>query len=257
MSTNIYTDYLERPACAYCVKTGHASTCQVHLRPVSANIQYEGLQSLIRFEWGSGKSKEGSPRKKSPKPEPIVIVLTPPDSQSETLSTESRTPSIPPSPNPFEAISDTVEFESFPDPQIDSEAIDRITTIARNEAFHLVHSWPLGNGTGFETPDLPYVHFFMNQLPNVLWFAGINEPVTRYIMARARDQPVLHHAVLCTSAALLAERSKSEPSRYLEHKQKTLALLRGHIDKMEIDEGVAAAVFFMLFVDIGREGARS
>lgn len=78
-------------------------------------------------------------------------------------------------------------------------------------------------------------------------------------MAKARDQPVLHHAVLCTAAALISERagSKSEPSRYLEHKQKTLSLLRGHIDKMEIDEGVAAAVFFMLFVEIGREGARS
>jgi hypothetical protein len=78
-------------------------------------------------------------------------------------------------------------------------------------------------------------------------------------MAKAHDQPVLHHAVLCTAAALVSERagSKSEPSRYLEHKQKTLALLRRHINNMEIDEGVAAAVFFMLFVEIGREGARS
>jgi hypothetical protein len=95
-------------------------------------------------------------------------------------------------------------------------------------------------------------------MPNYLWFAGITEPVNRYIMAKARDQPVLHHAVICTSAALLSERLQTDPSRYLEHKQKTLALLRKHIDDLEIDEGVAAAVFFMLFVDIGvDQGARS
>jgi hypothetical protein len=141
---------------------------------------------------------------------------------------------------------------------MDTEAIERITAIARTEAFHLVRAWPLGNGTGFETPDLPYVHFFLTQMPNYLWFAGITEPVNRYIMAKARDQPVLHHAVICTSAALLSEQLQTHSGRYLEHKQKTLALLRRHIDTLEIDEGVAAAVFFMLFVEIGvDQGARS
>ena len=224
---------------------------------ISANIKYEGLQSLIRFEWGSGKSEE-PPRKKSPRTNPAP---TPPDSQSETVSTTTvpRTPSIPPTPNPFDQTVDPADCEFNPvEPDVDNdEAIEQITAIARNEAFHLVHSWPLGNGTGFQTPDLPYVHFFMTQLPNVLWFAGITGPVTQHIMAKARDQPVLHHAVLCTAAALLAERSRAEPSRYLEHKQKTLALLREHIDNLEIDEGVAAAVFFMLFMDIGQQGARS
>lgn len=76
-------------------------------------------------------------------------------------------------------------------------------------------------------------------------------------MAKALEQPVLQHAVLCTSAALVCERNLSDPSRYLEHKQKTLALLRRHIDNLEINEGVAAAVFFMLFVEIGHSPARS
>jgi hypothetical protein len=137
------------------------------------------------------------------------------------------------------------------------DTISRITEIASTEAYHLVRSWPLSNGTGFETRDLPYVHFFMNQMGNYLWFAGITSPVTRYIMHQALDHPVLHHAVVCTSAALLAERNLTGPSRYLEHKQKTLALLRNHIDNLEIDESVAAAVFFMLFVDVGEVGARS
>ena len=25
----LYADFVERPACAYCVKTGHGSTCKV------------------------------------------------------------------------------------------------------------------------------------------------------------------------------------------------------------------------------------
>jgi hypothetical protein len=116
---------------------------------------------------------------------------------------------------------------------------------------------PLSNGTPFETIDLPYAHFFMTQMPNYLWFAGIDQPVIKFIMTIALDQPVLQHAVLCTAAAMLSETGKSAPSRYLEHKQKTLSLIRGHIDNLEIDEGVAAAVFFMLFVDIGHIGARS
>jgi hypothetical protein len=97
----------------------------------------------------------------------------------------------------------------------------------------------------------------MTQMPNYLWFAGIDQPVIKFIMTIALDQPVLQHAVLCTAAAMLSETGKSAPSRYLEHKQKTLSLIRGHIDNLEIDEGVAAAVFFMLFVDIGHIGARS
>ena len=64
---------------------------------------------------------------------------------------------------------------------------------------------------GFETRDLPYVHFFMNQMGNYLWFAGITSPVTRHIMAKALEQPVLQHAVLCTSAALLSERNMTGP----------------------------------------------
>jgi Fungal specific transcription factor domain len=151
-----------------------------------------------------------------------------------------------------------VEF-AVPEPQADEndEAISRITEIARTEAYHLVRSWPLSNGTGFETPDLPYVHFFMNQMGNYLWFAGITQPVARYIMAKALEQPVLQHAVICTSAALLSDRNVGVPNKYLEHKQKTLGLLRGHLNTMEINEGVAAAIFFMLFVDIGHTGARS
>ena len=49
----------------------------------------------------------------------------------------------------------------------------------------------------------------------------------------------------------------SDRARYLEHKQQTLALLREHIDNLDINDSVAAAVFFMLFVDIGEAGARS
>jgi hypothetical protein len=219
-------------------------------------IQYEGLQSLIRFEWCSGETEEPA-RKISPKASPLpTVLLTPPESQIETISLLSRS-SIPSTPELLDYTSDTVEF-SFPEPDNEDEIISQITDIGSTEAFHLLRAWPLSNGTGFETPDLPYVHFFLNQMPNYLWFAGITQPVNRYIMAKALEQPVLQHAVLCTSAALLSERLLTDPSRFLEHKQKTLALLRGHIDRLEIDEGVAAAVFFMLFVDIGVDsGARS
>ena len=161
-----------------------------------------------------------------------------------------------PTPGPSDdSASDTFDY-SVADTDRTDEAISRITEIARTEAYHLVRSWPLSNGTGFETRDLPYVHFFMNQMGNYLWFAGITSPVTKYIMAQALEHPVLHHAVICTSAALLAERNLSGPSRYLEHKQKTLALLRNHIDNLDINDSVAAAVFFMLFVDVGDAGAR-
>jgi hypothetical protein len=150
---------------------------------------------------------------------------------------------------------DSFDFNSFLETDTnDDKAISRITETASTK---VVRAWPLSNGTGFETRDLPYVHFFMNQMGNYLWFAGITSPVTRYIMAKAPEQPVLQHAVLCTSAALLSERNMTGPSRYLEHKQHTLSLLRGHIDNLDINESVAAAVFFMLFVDIGEAGARS
>lgn len=171
----------------------------------------------------------------------------------DTIQSIPTTPTSGPS---EDSGSDSLDF-SYTETDGSDDAISRITEIARTEAYHVVRFWPLSNGTSFETRDLPYVHFFMNQMGNYLWFAGITSPVTRYIMAQALEHPVLHHAVVCTSAALLCERNLAGPSRYLEHKQKTLALLRGHIDNLDIDDSVAAAVFFLLFVDVGDVGARS
>jgi hypothetical protein len=210
---------------------------------------------LIRFEWCSGEPEEPL-HKESPQNKPTPTLLTSPDSQTQTpqfpgiLSTS-------PTPSPIDFIQEPVDSFLPTDQDISDEAISRITEIGSTEAFHLVRSWPLSNGSGFDTRDLPYVHFFMNQMGNYVWFAGITSPVTRYIMTKATEEPVLRHAVLCTAAALLAERNITGYSRYYEHKAKTLALLRGHIDNMEINESVAAAVFFMLFVDVGEAPARS
>jgi Fungal specific transcription factor domain len=200
---------------------------------------------LIRFEWCTAEPEEPT-RKTHPK-----VLPTTPESQLPTpLPTNSI--SLPSTPDAIESNTDSV-----PDEDVGDDVVARITKRATTEAFHLVRAWPLSNGTGFATRDLPYVHFFMNQMGNYLWFAGITSPVSRYIMAKALEQPVLHHAVLCTSAALLSERTLTGPGRYLEHKQHTLTLLRGHLDRLDINESVAAAVFFMLFVDIGEAGARS
>jgi Fungal specific transcription factor domain len=246
----------ERPACAYCIRTGHASTCTVinpRLPPVADHIQYEGLQSLIRFEWCSADTEE-SPQQKSPKP--TGIIPTPPEShqQSPSITTISSPALSFPSPPAISITSPSTTGNE--EDQVD-ETILQLAETARQEAFHLVRFWPLSNGTGYETQDLPYVHFFMNQMGNYLWFAGITQPVSRYIMNKALEEPVLQHAVLCTSAALLSERTMTGPSRYLEHKQRALALLRHHIDNLEINESVAAAIFFLLFTDIGEVEARS
>jgi hypothetical protein len=205
---------------------------------------------LIRFEWGSGQNDEPTHKPVPAKPlSPATTISAPISDQPSPLSPLAF---INDSPAPVPATDSALDD----DEDLDIETISRLTAQAQSEAFHLVRSWPLSNGTGFTTPDLPYIHFFMSQMPNYLWFAGITAPVTQYIMAKARDQPVLQQAVLCTSAALLAEISRQKPSKYLEHKQKTLVLLQRHIDELEIDEGVAAAVFFLLFVEIGHEGAR-
>jgi len=223
------------------------------LESISNHRQYEGLQSLIRFEWCSGDTAETA-QKKSPKP--AGVIPTSPESylQSPSISTViTSSPSFP-SPTVITSTSpSTVEQEND---QLD-ETISQLTESARQEAFHLVRFWPLSNGTGFETRDLPYVHFFMNQMGNYLWFAGITQPVSRYIMSKALEEPVLQEAVLCTSAAMLSERTMTGPNRYLEHKQRALALLRHHIHNLEINESVAAAIFFLLFTDIGEVAARS
>jgi Fungal specific transcription factor domain len=185
----------------------------------------------------------------------VPALPTPPESGVETLSlVSSHAPTVVSTPN-SEYTSDTVEFR-FDDFLRTEDSTNTISILSEMEISLALHA-PLSNGTPFETIDLPYAHFFMTQMPNYLWFAGIDQPVIKFIMAKALDQPVLQHAVLCTAAAMLSESGRSPPSRYLEHKAKTLGLLRGHIDNLEIDEGVAAAVFFMLFVDIGRNGARS
>lgn len=210
---------------------------------------------MIRFEWCSGEPEE-VPRKERPRNTSTPKLHKSPGSQIHTPPIPPYE-STPPSPSPIDFVQESVDESTSTDQDTSDEAISRITEIGRAEAFHLVRSWPLSNGTGFETHDLPYVHFFTNQMGNYLWFAGITSPVTRYIMSKAMEEPVLRHAVLCTSAALLSERNITGPSRYYEHKAKTLALLRGHIDNMEINESVAAAVFFMLFVDVGEAPARS
>ena len=122
--------------------------------------------------------------------------------------------------------------------------------------------WLLSNGTGFETTELPYIHFFMTQFPNDRWASKLSHPIATYLVMKATDQPVLRHATVAV-AALLASNDSQHPLdkhdaafRYLEHKQKALHLVRQRVMNVDIDGYVAAAIAFLLMTEIGNPGAR-
>ena len=122
--------------------------------------------------------------------------------------------------------------------------------------------WMLSNGTGFETTELPYIHYFMTQFPNDRWAAKLSHPIATYLVMKAIDQPILRHATVAV-AALLASQESQKPLYthdadfcYLEHKQKTLHLVRQRVMKMDIDGYVAVAIAFLMMTEIGDPGAR-
>src|SRR6202022_2619939 len=94
--------------------------------------------------------------------------------------------------------------ENFPGPFRDTESAignelvydTSMAKVAPMETVHTLSPWPLSNGTGFETMELPYVHFFMTQMTKYLWFPGISQPCANLILPKAMNQPGLHHAML-------------------------------------------------------------
>src|SRR5271155_5152968 len=49
--------------------------------------------------------------------------------------------------------------------------------------------WLLSNGTGFETTELQYIHYFMTQFPNDRWDARLWHPIATYLVMRSADEP--------------------------------------------------------------------
>jgi len=131
---------------------------------------------------------------------------------------------------------------------------------AVNPATPLV-PWLLSNGTGFETTELPYIHYFMTQFPNDRWASKLSHPIATYLVMKATDQPVLRHATVAV-AALLASHDPQKlythdaDFRYLEHKQKALHLVRQRVMNVDIDGYLAVAIAFLLMTEIGDPGAR-
>ena len=136
------------------------------------------------------------------------------------------------------------------------------TTIRASNALSPIVPWLLSNGTGFETTELPYIHYFMTQIPNDRWESKLSHPIATYLVMKATDQPVLRHATVAVAALLASNESQNlldmhdANFQYLEHKQKALHLVRQRVMKVDIDGYVAVAIVFLLMTEMGDPGAR-
>jgi len=221
-----FADTVERP-CSYCVKTGHASSCEVeHHSHSRSNKKYNGLEALIRFDKKSiACAKPSIPRRKPPKKDQGC--------PEKDTSTDITMTSIPSSPS-ADSISSSARSTPPPPPQS-------------------LQRWTLCNGTGFETRDVPFIHYFLDRFPGDRWFSRLAAPIASYMMANSLNAPVLHHATICVSALLASNDPFSQPvpapaciERYFEHKQKALQLARHHLETDDICASLAVAIVFLL-----------
>ena len=119
-------------------------------------------------------------------------------------------------------------------------------------------SRPLSNGTGFDTNELPYVHYLLNRNPRDRWFAELSQSISVYTILTAMDHPVLRHATISMAAFLASQDPQERPEpesvciyRSLEHKHMALQLLRRRVATLDIDENVAGAISFLLSSELG------
>jgi hypothetical protein len=117
--------------------------------------------------------------------------------------------------------------------------------------------WPLSNGSAFDTADLPYVDYFLTRFSNSREFAHLSKPIANYMISKAADHDVLRHATI-SGAALSASRKchdilspEISNLRHLEHKQKTLQLVRRRLEMSDIDGPVAIAIAILHGTEMG------
>src|SRR5271170_5020341 len=118
-----------------------------------------------------------------------------------------------------------------------------------------VPKWVLSNGTGFETQDIPFIHYFIDRF--------FIPPIAIYMVTNTMTAPVLHHAILAIAALLASREPLEQPQpthvcieRYLGHKQKALQLVRNHLETQDIDGHLAVAVAFLTITETGNPAGR-
>jgi len=98
--------------------------------------------------------------------------------------------------------------------------------------------------------DIPYLHFFVMNMGNMLTYAEWFPKVVTEIFSRIPESPVLRHSVLAVTSLHVDNALHRPLVRGLTHKQHAIAALQTALSTAEITEDVAISIFLIFWLDI-------
>ena len=98
--------------------------------------------------------------------------------------------------------------------------------------------------------DIPYLHFFVMNMGNVITYAEWFPKVVTEIFSRIPESAVLRHSVLAVTSLHVDNALHRPLVRGLTHKQHAIAALQTALSTGQITEGVAISIFLIFWLDI-------
>jgi hypothetical protein len=98
--------------------------------------------------------------------------------------------------------------------------------------------------------DLPYISFFLAEMSNVLPYVTLFPSTVPSLFASSIHHPALRHSVLSVSSLISDKKHRRGKQRALEHLQKSLKLLQASLSAPSVDEGIAIAIFLLVYFGV-------
>lgn len=120
---------------------------------------------------------------------------------------------------------------------------------------------PVADEQAVDRIDLPYFDYFLQRMPQLMWFVDLFPSLVGDVFARSIDHPALRHSILSISTMLATGGQSLDllPSRHYYHKQKALQLLQASLggSPKDLTENDAIAIFLLLWLDVNSGSSMS
>lgn len=100
-----------------------------------------------------------------------------------------------------------------------------------------------------DSVDSRYFHFFLFAMPHILPYTNIFPTIVKEMFSRSILHRCLRHSVLSISSWVADHRLSRSMDRFQLQYITTLQSIQTSLAKVELDEGIAIAIFLLLYID--------
>lgn len=118
-----------------------------------------------------------------------------------------------------------------------------------NSSTHMIHRTPGFTDALVDPLDSPYLFFFLSAMPYALPYTTLFPTMLSDIFARALEYPCVRQSILSIASHVADHRFKRTPERSQMLHKTSLQIIQKAIQKLQVDEGLAIAVFITCWTE--------